>query len=258
MEETLWKQVNIRYPGQSRQDREQQAVPHLSRVLPELEGAGLITSWWFMRKGPWRIRYLASAPHNGLDPLRRLLSPTVTWTSDIYEPEIHAFGGPDAMEAAHTLFHQDSRHLLTYLHSRPADRRERSIILCTALMRAGGLDPNEQGDVWARVASRRRDHLAWPPATHPSTWEAFTGKVHHLQLGTARALSDWQIAFEKTGVELRCLREAGKLTRGLRTVIAEHVIFHWNRIGIPAKAQATLAQAATEAIFGKAPVPPEK
>jgi hypothetical protein len=48
------------------------------------------------------------------------------------------------------------------------------------------------------------------------------------------------------------VRETGQLTRGLRTVIALHVIFHWNRIGLPASAQATLAQAATEASFGEA------
>ena len=53
-------------------------------------------------------------------------------------------------------------------------------------------------------------------------------------------------------IGLRRLRETGKLTCGLRTVVALHVIFHWNRIGLPATTQATLAQAAREAIFGDA------
>ncbi|WBB82481.1 thiopeptide-type bacteriocin biosynthesis protein [Micromonospora sp. WMMD882] len=253
MKETPWEQITIAYPGQSRQEREQQAIPHLSRVLPAAETDGLITAWWFMRKGPWRIRYLPATTHDGSDPVRRLLTDTVTWTSDIYEPETHAFGGPDAMDAAHTLFHHDSRHLLTYLDAHPTDRRERSLILCTALMRAAGLDLNEQGDVWARVAEHRAEHLTWQPA--PSTWAAFTGKVRHLQLGTARTTDDWQTAFDNAGTALRGLRETGKLTRGLRAVIAEHVIFHWNRIGIPATTQATLAQAANEAIFGSAEEP---
>ncbi|MBO4209200.1 hypothetical protein GSF22_24860, partial [Micromonospora echinofusca] len=87
-------------------------------------------------------------------------------------------------------------------------------------------------------------------------WEAFTGKVRHLQLGTTRTTSDWQTAFENAGTALRHLRDTGKLTRGLRAVTAEHVIFHWNRIGIPPTTQATLAQAAAEAIFGRAPMPP--
>ncbi|MER7457314.1 thiopeptide-type bacteriocin biosynthesis protein [Micromonospora sp. NPDC126480] len=254
MYDNPWRQVTIAYPGHSRREREQHATPHLSSVLPTAETAGLITSWWFMRKGPWRIRY-RPATHGGPDPIHRLLAETVTWTSDIYEPEIHAFGGPDAMHAAHTLFHHDSRHTLTYLDGHPTDRRERSLILCTALMRASGLDLNEQGDVWARVTQRRSETLGWPPAPDPDAWEAFTSKVRHLLLGTSRTISDWHTAFEHAGTTLRCLREAGRLTRGLRAVITEHVIFHWNRIGIPAKTQATLAQAAAEAIFGNRPVP---
>ena len=258
MQEAAWRQVNISYPGQNRQEREQQAVPHLRRVLPEAEGAGIVASWWFMRKGPWRIRYLLTTPNNDPDPVLDLLTDKVSWTSDIYEPETHAFGGPDAMDTAHTLFHHDSRHLLTYLHHHPTDRRERSLILCTALMRTAGLDPNEQGDVWARIAQRRAEHPGWRPAPNHDTWKAFTSKVHYLLLGTPSTTSDWQNAFQNAGAALRDLRETGKLTRGLRAVIAEHVIFHWNRIGIPATTQATLAQAATEAIFGDPPVLPER
>jgi thiopeptide-type bacteriocin biosynthesis protein len=158
VEETHWKQVTIAYPGQSRQERERQAVAHLIQVLPAAEAAGLITSWWFMRKGPWRIRYLPADTNHGPDPIHRLLTGAVTWTSDIYEPEAHAFGGPNAMDAAHTLFHHDSRHLLGYLHHHPTDRRERTLILCTALMRAAGLDLEEQ------------------PAPDPDTWTAFTNR----------------------------------------------------------------------------------
>ncbi|MFI6129486.1 thiopeptide-type bacteriocin biosynthesis protein [Micromonospora sp. NPDC051141] len=249
MKETTWRQVNISYPGQSRHEREQHAIRHLHRVIPAAEATGLITAWWFMRKGPWRIRYLPAtndAPHHA----HHVLTDTVTWTNDIYEPETHAFGGPDAMHTAHNLFHHDSHYLLSYLQSRPVDRRERSLVLCTALMRTAGLDPNEQGDVWARIAQRRAEHLDQNPAPDPRTWATFTGQVRHLQQGTARTRGDWQTAFEDAGTALRDLRDAGTLTRGLRAVITEHVIFHWNRIGIPATTQARLAQAAAEAIFG--------
>ncbi|MEU8023665.1 thiopeptide-type bacteriocin biosynthesis protein [Micromonospora haikouensis] len=256
MKESTWKQVTITYPGQDRQERERHAVPHLRHVLPAAETSGLITSWWFMRKGAWRIRYLPAPLHDGHDPVHRLLTDAVTWTTDIYEPEIHAFGGPDAMNAAHTLFHHDSHHLLTYLHTPPVDRRERSLTLCTALMRAAGLDLNEQGDVWTRVAQHRAEHLNRP--TTPHTWEAFTGKVRHLLLGSTRDTHDWQAGFDNAGTALRHLRETGRLTRGLRAVIAEHVIFHWNRLGLPATTQATLAQAATDAIFGSAPALPRR
>jgi thiopeptide-type bacteriocin biosynthesis protein len=168
-------------------------------------------------------------------------------------PETHAFGGAQAMTAAHTLFHHDSRQLLTYLHQRLADRREHSLILCSALMRAAALDLNEQGDVWAKVAQHRAEHLTKPPASDPHAWEEFASDVRRLLLGTARTTGEWHTAFENAGTNLRHLRETGKLTRGLRAVIALHVIFHWNRTGLPASTQATLAQAAKETIFGDVP-----
>lgn len=251
-----WRQVNIAYPGPDRAQRERRAVSHLAPILPAAEADGLVTSWWFIRKGRWRVRYLlAEEPggHENRDLLRPLLTNGATWTSDIYEPEVHAFGGPDSMSLAHTLFHRDSHHLLCFLHGNPADRREHSLVLCTALMRAAGLDWNEQGDVWARIAEQRTGVPGQPVATDPRTWAAFTEGVRQFLLGTPRAdviSRDWLTAFTDTGVALQALREQGKLTRGIRAVIALHVIFHWNRIGLPATTQASLAQAAKDAIFG--------
>ncbi|WP_313949438.1 lantibiotic dehydratase C-terminal domain-containing protein, partial [Frankia sp. AvcI1] len=57
----------------------------------------------------------------------------------------------------------------------------------------------------------------------------------------------------ETGEKLRTLRENGTLTRGIRAVIALHVIFHWNRLGLTATTQAGLARAAKEAVFGNTP-----
>ena len=122
---------------------------------------------------------------------------------------------------------------------------------CTG--RAAGLDLNEQGDVWARVVEHRAEHLNQPPTPDASTWEAFTGDVRRLLLGTARTTGDWHTAFENAGAGLHRQRETGQLTRGLRAVIALHVIFHWNRTGLHAATQAKLAQAAKEAIFGTTP-----
>lgn len=256
MDDTPWQQINIRYPGPTAPDRELHAINHLERVLPAAETAGLITSWWFIRKGAWRIRYLPTQKQDSRELARKLITDGVDWTGDIYEPETHAFGGVAATRTAHTLFHHDSRHLLTYLHQHPTDRRERSLILCTALMRAAGLDLNEQGDVWAKVVEHRAEHLTQPPTPDASTWETFTGDVRRLLLGTAHSTGTWHTAFGNAGAGLHRLRETGQLTRGLRTVIALHVIFHWNRIGLPALTQATLAQAAKEAIFGTVPTAP--
>ncbi|WP_327040022.1 thiopeptide-type bacteriocin biosynthesis protein [Micromonospora ureilytica] len=251
MEQNSWKQVNVAYPGPDPRQRERQAVEHLTRVLPAAEAEGLITSWWFIRKGPWRIRYLPATPTS--DPVHLLLTDTVNWTTDIYEPESHAFGGVASMNAAHTLFHHDSHHLLDYLTDNPDDRREHALILCTALMRAAGLDNNEQGDVWAKIADQRRALISPAPTQHLRAWTELTADVRHLLLGLPLAggiASDWLSAFEHAGTTLRTLREAGTLTRGIRRIIALHVIFHMNRLGVRASTQATLARAAQEATFG--------
>jgi thiopeptide-type bacteriocin biosynthesis protein len=254
VDDSPWQQINISYPGQTPQEREQRAVDHLSRVLPAAEAAGLITSWWVIRKGAWRVRYLPAGQVGG-ERAHELITEGVSWTRDIYEPETHAFGGVGAMAVSHTLFHHDSRHLLGYLRQNPTGRRERSLVLCTALMRAAALDLNEQGDVWARVVQHRIEHLNQPPTPDARTWERFTDDIRRLLTGTARTTDDWHTAFADAGTSLQHLREAGKLNRGLRAVIALHVIFHWNRLGLPAPTQAALAQAATEAIFGSAPTP---
>ncbi|WP_405088834.1 thiopeptide-type bacteriocin biosynthesis protein [Microbispora sp. NBC_01389] len=251
---TRWRQINITYPGDGR-DREQQASAHLSRILPAAEGSGTITAWWFIRKGPWRVRYRLSDPTR-TDPVRDLLGAGMRWTSDIYEPEVHAFGGPESMTAAHTLFHDDSRHMVAFLSGEALDRRECSLILLTTFMRAAGLDFIEQGDVWAQVAEQRAPLLG--ETLDPTTWAEFTNAVRRLLLGTTRpgALPDyWLAAFQKAGSELRQIRERGDLTRGIRAVTALHVIHHWNRIGLPGPGQAMLAQVAKEAVFGAGPRP---
>jgi thiopeptide-type bacteriocin biosynthesis protein len=257
MDETAWKQVTITYPGADRHQRERHAVAHLARVLPAAETDGLITAWFFIRKGAWRLRYLLTTADSHdkptVDPIRSPLTDGVSWTADIYEPEAHAFGGPSSMDAAHALFHRDSRHLLAFLRDDPAERREHSLVLCTALMRAAGLDFNEQGDVWARVAEQRPSVADAPP--HPQAWASFTSDVRHLLLGDARTDligGDWLAAFDETGRALRKLRENGELTRGIRAIISLHVIFHWNRFGLATSTQATLARAAKEAVFGDA------
>lgn len=253
MDLTPWHQINIAYTGDNPRHREQAALTHLRQVIPAAEDAGLITSWWFIRKGAWRIRYLTTDTPDSSALAHQLISQDVAWTQDIYEPETRAFGGPDAMAAAHTLFHHDSHHLLNYLNQHRSDRREQSLILCTALMRAAALDLNEQGDVWAKVLDYRTDDLHEPPAPDVETWQSFTGDVRRLIEGAARSAGEWHTAFQEAGTTLRLLREQGKLTRGLRAVIALNIIFHWNRIGLPAMIQARLACAAAEAIFDDAP-----
>ncbi|MET8012954.1 thiopeptide-type bacteriocin biosynthesis protein [Streptomyces sp. NPDC005271] len=263
-----WHQVNIAFPDWSR--AEQTALARLNPLLRTAEDEGAINAWFLIRKRPcWRVRYLPAADTDTHGPIGRELDALTAaghitdWTPAIYEPEVHAFGGVEAMAAAHRLFHRDSRGLLTYLQGEggaaSGHRREMSLMLCSTLMRSAGLDWYEQGDVWARVAT----HRALPTAFDRSSTERLHTAVHRLitvdadsQLrkdGPLAHAAGWASAYTAAGQELAHLAASGALHRGLRDILAHHVIFAWNRIGLPYATQAALAAAAKTVIFGPDP-----
>ncbi|CRK57673.1 O-methyltransferase clustered with LanBC [Alloactinosynnema sp. L-07] len=260
-----WRQVLIHFDTWD--TAEHTAVTELAPMLAQTEASGRIVSWFFVRKAPcWRLRFLpaddatteaAAFIHHRLDALHAA-GRIARWVETIYEPETHAFGGPQAMDTAHTLFHQDSHHILQHLATTAGGgdkRRELAVLLCCAMMRAAGLDWHEQGDVWARVA----EHRSLPPDTPPD-------RLYALQPGLRRLLTvnttpltqdneplaflaDWQAAFTNAGTNLGDMARDGVLQRGLRAVLAQHVIFAWNRIGLPHTTQSLLAHVAKAAVF---------
>ncbi|WP_239310163.1 thiopeptide-type bacteriocin biosynthesis protein [Frankia sp. Cj3] len=267
MDTCPWHQVDVAFADWAR--AENTALTHLAPVLDTAETNQLIASWYFVRKAPcWRIRYLPHRPagtaqtyiQRHLDDLKRARH-IENFTPAIYEPEIHAFGGIESMDTTHRLFHRDSRHLLTYLQDTkhaPASRhrRELSIILCANLLHTAGLDWYEEGDVWARVAAHRE-----PPE------RVSEDKADLLQVRLRRLLSvdtggltgggfplafanGWARAFAAAGTELADLAAHGLLHRGLRAVLAHHIIFTWNRHGIPHATQAVIAYTAKTVVFG--------
>jgi thiopeptide-type bacteriocin biosynthesis protein len=251
-----WHQVNVTFPDWDRAEPDAAA-----RIAPSLSTA--TDAWFFIRKHPyWRIRYQPAGPGTQADVERHLNELATnghitSWTRIIYEPEVHAFGGTQAMDTAHRLFHADSRCLLSYLRDQPGDghRRELSLMLCSIMMRAARQDLFEQGDVWARVAGYRKP----PPGTSPDRPGPLE-KVHRLITADAEAWmhdsapldyhAGWAAAYTAAGRELADLAAAGQLHRGLRDVLAHHVIFAWNRVGLPYMPQSVLASAAKTAVFG--------
>jgi thiopeptide-type bacteriocin biosynthesis protein len=270
-----WHQVNVAFPDWTR--AEPTVLARLAPQLSAAEAEGLIDAWFFIRKRPcWRVRYLPDADADvdakAQARIEQHLGELTAsehiggWTRAVYEPEVHAFGGARAMTAAHRLFHRDSRSLLAYLQGEsgaaPGHRREISVMLCSILMRTAGQDWYEHGDVWARVAAHRE-----PPAGHDQTVPGtFQAAVRRLMTVDAESqmredaplahAAGWADAYAAAGRELAGLAADGLLHRGLRDVLAHHVIFAWNRLGLPYAVQAVLADTAKTVVFGPDPATP--
>ncbi|MFE4514281.1 thiopeptide-type bacteriocin biosynthesis protein [Kitasatospora sp. NPDC056783] len=259
-----WVQVNIRPTDWH--TAEAAMTEHLAPILRDAEIRGSVTCWWYVRKHPyWRLRL-----HTGHPVLRARLADKLdrlqhegriaSWSPGIYEPETEALGGPLGVDAAHVLFHSDSRAILAEDHrsnTRHVGRRELSVLLCSTMLRAAGQEWTEQGDVWARVVAMR------PAAAEPSSPVA--DKIRVLLSADTLAMSvpgqvlhaesDRVHAFARAGRELADLALRGSLTRGLRAVLAHMIAFHGNRAAIPTPHQAALARAARDHIL-EAPASP--
>lgn len=260
-----WYQVRVQFPEWTM--AEEIGARELGPRLDRLKESGAVSGWWFLRKHPcWRLRIRAIAPGSpvaAVDPvLNELLNAGLIdrWWPTVYEPEIAAFGGGLGMNAVHDLFCADSRGVLEYaLRTAPGlGRREMSILLCSAMMRAAGLDWFECGDVFDRVTRLR------PPPTAADTTQIGKLAVSVRTLlsvpteqdttlfapgGPVEYARPWLAAFEQAGRILGDAAANGALERGVRAVFTHVLIFHWNRLGLAATTQSVLARAAAMAIL---------
>jgi protein-L-isoaspartate(D-aspartate) O-methyltransferase len=261
MDPDCWPQIHITW--RAWRDAENAAAEQLWPHLKAAEGDGSLTQWWFARKFPhWRLRYRDDCARPRLESVMEKLAAqgTITqWTHGIYEPETLAFGGPLAMETAHALFHADSCGVLVYLVRRQAHpqshelgRRELGVLLLSVLLRGAGLDWYEQGDVWARVANLR------PSTSPPLAADRLREQVRQLMTvdvapltedGPLIELEPWIRAQKEAGRRLAELATDGLLERGTRAILAHHVIFAWNRLGLPAADQSVLSRVAREVVM---------
>jgi len=257
-QERSWCQVRVRMPDWAVAEHTfaTQIAPRLDRLD---DGQ---TAWWFLRKYPhWRLR-VRTTDHNAIGALldEFVAAGTVhRWQPGIYEPEAAAFGGLTAMDAIHDLFCTDSRGILAYTRQQTQlGRRELSLLLITALRQHAGLDWFEAGDVFDRVAQMRPT----PPKADATRVDNLSSNMRPLLTIPVRAdnplfapggpvahITPWLDAFIQAGQKLGEAATTGQLSRSLRTVLAHIVLFHWNRLGLPAQAQGILAHAAKAAVL---------
>ncbi len=172
----------------------------------------------------------------------------------------------------HRLFHADSRGVLHFLHCKgdrhrvgsPVGRREISVLLYSALMRAAGLEWHERADVWDRVTllrplspdtARIAGHLRPGPSRallRLLTVDTSAAGPMVNRSGPLEFAAPWLLAHETAGHDLRKATDDGTLQRGLRDLIAHLVIFHWNRLGITDPTQGVLAKSARDTIVNPA------
>lgn len=258
-----WLQVNLRCDNW--RTAEHMAVEQFLPLLAEAGHRGTITAWWFVRKREsWRLRLMpAPGCHEATKGLVTRLAdlPGVHSLAEgvVYEPETYRFGGQEAMEIAHRLFHADSSHILAHLsrtQGRTDHRRENGVRLATRMMQAAGQDFYEQGDIWARVAEHRAtSDTPEPPAPAMAAVQALITAEGDRPDSPISRSPDWPAAFENAGRALADLGHRGRLTRGIRALLADHLLFAFNRLGISAKHQALLATAASRIIFHRAASP---
>lgn len=267
-----WQQANIEFADYPNAERV--FLTYLLQPLRQAEDSGSVESWWFVRKYPcWRLR-LTPGPRTMAEgmpkPMAEALDGAIsrgvvkTWLPSPYEPETTAFGGPDGMGIAHELFHADSVGALDYLQRTGTNRsglldpKATSLLVISLFLRAAGQEWSEQGDVWARVAAAR----PLPEDVPTERVTAMTGSLRTLlTIDTAAAslaastplapLAAWTDTMKQGGQALGQAGREGRLGIGTRSILARHVIFHWNRMGFTTRQQAIWARAARETILGE-------
>jgi thiopeptide-type bacteriocin biosynthesis protein len=268
-----WYQVRVQW--RDWESAERVAAMVLAPQLDRLRGSGVLGSWWFVRKAPcWRLRLrpgstslrsdLAASVSAVLDDLT-VVGHAERWSESIYDPEQAVFGGRLGISVAHDLFSADGCAIMDYLRRAAADsgaqlligRRELSVLLCSTLMRAAGQEWHEQGDVWLRVA-RMRPTASTISGGSQRTIARLTQLITAStepsgepfgERGRLSFIAPWFAAFADAGRALGTAANDGSLRRGIRDILAHHVIFHWNRLGLGIKDQSILAAVASTAIL---------
>jgi thiopeptide-type bacteriocin biosynthesis protein len=255
-----WLQVNValqRRDGGARPSA-RALFGHLSRLVADLRQRRILDCFYFMRKAPdVRLRFRGREPEGDLFfELHKILSGlqhdgfVQRFFCSVYEPEVHQFGGPEAMDHVHAHFDADSAAWIA-LDLLDASGRWTvpSAVFESALMndlfyrtlacRA------EVWDTWCNLRSLLPAAQSGPaPVVDIVLAEDLLPQVspaeaHVIEqyLGSNRALASGLLQ----------VWNEGRLQCGLRGLLPFVAMYHFNRHGIDGVGQAALAHAMSQA-----------
>jgi thiopeptide-type bacteriocin biosynthesis protein len=244
-------------------NRSRMIVFDIAGSIAESSSVVPITQWWWLNK--WdplgsAVRLRLQVPFDRIgeaegEVASRLRRRGLKLSVLCYEPELRLFGGAEGIRIAHEFFAYDSGFLVDW--ARQSDAQQVPMIppgLSLALMiefaRASGLDLFELWDLFDRVAAKRavsdepvslkcKDLAARVIAATPDAVFSLYGDQQPL-------LSPYRARLHQCAGRLSRAFFQGDLECGVRESLAAMILFHWNRVGLPSKAQAALSRSAAD------------
>ncbi len=253
----VWLQLNIALGrGEGGAHASARALfRQLQPLLARLEKQGVVVGFHFVRKPPdIRLRIQAAAPDEKLLPALGALfarlqasGTVVSAIRSVYEPETRVFGGPEAMDAVHEYFHQDSSAWIAWDRIAPEERAMSPEQFCTAVIdnlfeSALGCG-SEVWDAWQNLRDWTRG-AGKPDAVNgkPPRTEAPAPGSRERSL-----LNRYANASRIFSGSIGRVRECGRLGTGQRSLLATMAMFHCNRFGLDGAKQFAMAECAAAA-----------
>jgi thiopeptide-type bacteriocin biosynthesis protein len=252
-DQTVWFQFNVAPTGieGSILESARSVFRVLEPALRDWRKEGHLTRFFFMRKAPGlRLRFLGNPSLKSRIAvlLQDLVARGVVerWFASVYEPETDRFGGSAAMTAAHAWFDIDSGlwMLLDRLRSEgqatlPSDLFCRTV--ASDLVSATILDRAEAWAVWQQYATSlgligNQDESESKPLDDDEFQE------HNPTSEEQHVISVYRAANRVLATQLNELWHEGKLTAGIRSVLATNILFHFHRHGMDPESHRRIAQ----------------
>ncbi|MFB7121450.1 thiopeptide-type bacteriocin biosynthesis protein [Bacillus tropicus] len=219
--------------------------------------------FWYMRKqfggSHLRIRVLKIKDFDEIDLIQFLeKNYKGNYFKNIYEPEIHLFGEESGLCIAHNIFCATSKYSIeSYIKLKQGRLNtyfERGIWLTDYLIKIINEDSFERWDTWKKIELLRKANSENINKVIGNNIEAFN-KITSLDENEFSKvfiskddifIQEYINDIKKNAELLKLAGDAGKLDRGIRSILSCIVIFIWNIMGYNSGLQSGIANLAKE------------